>query len=135
MFSIAAACAPAAVAVLGAEPPAWDPRGASSTELIQSQVCSQNLSSLVHYFLFGGIFPLGTVAQLATDLWEGAELCHGFSGTDSILKQRKGGTVSGEGSCSDRQTLGAAWSPAAADTALGDPEQVKLELENKNRQS
>lgn len=38
----------------------------------------------------------------------------------------------GEGSCSDRQTLGAAWPPAAADTALWEPEQVKLELENKN---
>lgn len=52
-----------------------------------------------------------------------------------LLKQGKGESVRGEGSCSDRQTLGAAWLPAAADTALWEPEQVKLELENKNRQS
>lgn len=65
VHSIAAACAPAAVAVPGAEPPASDLQGASSTELTQSQVCSQNLSSLVHCFLFGDSFPLGAVPQLA----------------------------------------------------------------------
>lgn len=62
VLSRVGACAPAAVAVPGAEPPAWDPRGASSTELIQS---SQNLSSLLHCFLFGAFFPLGAVPRLA----------------------------------------------------------------------
>lgn len=60
-----ALCSPAAVAVQGAELPAQDPQGASSSELTQSQVCPQNLCSLVHCFLFGGFFPLGTVPQLA----------------------------------------------------------------------
>lgn len=58
-----------------------------------------------------------------------------FQAQIPLSGQRKGGNVRGEGSCSDRQTPGAAWSPAASDTAHWELEQVELELENTNRQS
>lgn len=95
------------------------------------------LSPLVHWFLFGGFFSQELSHSYHTGnvvLWEGAELCHDFSGTDSIVSRGKVG-VWGVKGVVQTDTLGAAWSPAAADTALWETQQVRLELENKSRQS